>query len=130
MTAIDLLENARSHRDAIVALDVAHVDSHTMTLIPIDPETLDARPGAYLKHVTDKATIDELLDLIESAMPVPDDHGAALRWKLTFRDAQEQPVIQVWHHNFEEYGRIGPTQVKFVDDRILTFLHAHFDPED
>jgi hypothetical protein len=130
MTAIDLLANERTHRDAIVALDVAHVDSKTMTLIRIDPETLDARPGAYLKHVTDKATIDELLDVIESAMPQADEHGAALRWKLTFRDTENRPILEVWHHNFEEYGRIGATQVKFVDDRVLAFLHAHFDPED
>jgi hypothetical protein len=130
MTAIDLVENARTNRDAIVALDVAHVDSKTMTLIRIDPETLDARPGAYLNHVTDKATIDELLDVIESAKPEADEHGAALRWKLTFRDAGNQAVLEVWHHNFEQYGRIGPTQVKFVDNRVLEFLHAHFDPED
>jgi hypothetical protein len=129
MTGTDLLESVRADRSSIASLDVAHVDSKTLTPIPIAPETLDARDGAYREHTADRAIIGELLDLIERSAPEANEHGGALRWKLTFRDAGENALLEVWHHNFEGYGRIGSTQVKFADTSILDYLHAHFDPE-
>ena len=130
MSVTDLLQTARTDRKSIVALDVVHLGRRVLTPVRIDPDDLDKRDDVRRFHSKDEKRIGELLDLIENAAPVANNLTPELRWKLTFRDAAEEPVLEAWHNNYEPYGQVGTTRVKFAHDGILQFLHAHFDPND
>jgi hypothetical protein len=130
MTVSDSLQTARTDRKAIVTLDVVHLGRRVLTPVRIEPGDLDERDDLRRFCSKDTRRIGELLDLIESSAPVPSGLTPELRWKVTFRDAIEKPVLEVWHNNYEPYGQIGTIRVKFAHDGILRFLHAHFDPND
>jgi hypothetical protein len=127
MTSTDLLEGLRAHRNDVASLDVVHADERSTSPVPIRPEDLEERNYVYKDHTTDAALIRRALDVVEASRPEPDRHEPELRWKMTFRDAGGAPLLELWHHSYEGYGRIGTQRVKFKDTSILNFLRENFD---
>ena len=128
MTPAAMIAVVRDRRSGIVRLDVVHLHDHAASPLPIAPETLDRLEGAFRHRVVDPVVIDAALAVIEATNAAPQRHRAELRWKLSFRDCDGRPVLELWHESFEPYGRIGSVEVRFANDRILRFLRARFVP--
>jgi len=128
MTPVAMTRVALDRRSAIVRLDVVHLHDHAASPAPIAPEALDRLEGAFRHRIIDPVAIDATLAVIVATTAAPQRHRAELRWKLSFRDRDGRPVLELWHESFEPYGRIGSVEVRFAGDGILRFLRTRFVP--